>query len=360
MEDDTNKFLETFSEGPPPELSPIKDAQSLTTAQGGGLPDLENAGAFPPQENIPLPPSLIQGVLHQGSKMVLAGGSKSYKTWTLIDLAISVAGGGQWWGWDCARKPVFLLNLELQDAFFKHRVWSVTKAKRREKPPEDLWTWQLRGKCYDVATLRVGLDMQMQKLGVAPGLLVIDPIYKAFAGGNENDAGEVTAFLEEIEAFTVDTGAAVCYGAHFSKGNQSEKEAMDRISGSGVHGRDPDAILTMTKHAQEDCLTVEASLRDYPPVKPFVVEWDFPLFHRDDSFAPGDLKKMTKAAVPGDNEILARLTEPMTNSQWLDACGELCGEKTFRKYRDQIVRAGKANRWQEAGRTWFSPRPNGR
>ena len=59
MEDDTNKFLETFSEGPPPELSPITNAQVSIPAQGGGLPDLENAGHYPPQENIPLPPPLI-------------------------------------------------------------------------------------------------------------------------------------------------------------------------------------------------------------------------------------------------------------------------------------------------------------
>jgi len=37
----------------------------------------------------------------------------------------------------------------------------------------------------------------------------------------------------------VKTGAAVGFGAHYSKGNQAGKEAIDRVSGSGVFARDP-------------------------------------------------------------------------------------------------------------------------
>lgn len=36
---------------------------------------------------------------------------------------------------------------------------------------------------------------------------------------------------------TVETGAGVAFGSHFSKGNQIQKESIDRISGSGVFAR---------------------------------------------------------------------------------------------------------------------------
>ena len=45
-------------------------------------------------ESVPtLPPQIIEGVLHQGCKMILGGTSKSNKSWCLLDLAVSVASG---------------------------------------------------------------------------------------------------------------------------------------------------------------------------------------------------------------------------------------------------------------------------
>ena len=42
------------------------------------------------------PKCLVEGLLHQGSKLVLGGGSKSFKSWTLLDLSISVSQGLRW------------------------------------------------------------------------------------------------------------------------------------------------------------------------------------------------------------------------------------------------------------------------
>jgi hypothetical protein len=66
---------------------------------------------------------------------------------------------------------------------------------------------------------------------------------------------------------------------------------MDRIGGSGVFARDPDAILTMTPHALEEHFTIEATLRNFAPQDPFVVKWEWPLFHRDNAIDPKELKQ---------------------------------------------------------------------
>ncbi len=42
------------------------------------------------------PPQIIEGVLHQGCKMILGGTSKSNKSLCLLDLAVSVASGQRW------------------------------------------------------------------------------------------------------------------------------------------------------------------------------------------------------------------------------------------------------------------------
>ncbi len=103
--------------------------------------------------------------------------------------------------------------------------------------------------------------------------------------------------MNSVEALAVKTGAAVAFGVHYSKGNQASKDAIDRVSGSGVFARDPDSLLNFTKHEEADCYTVEATLRNFPPLDPFVVRWKYPLFTRDTGLDPAALK------VPGKSKI---------------------------------------------------------
>jgi hypothetical protein len=86
------------------------------------------------------------------------------------------------------------------------------------------------------------------------------------------------------------SGAAAVFGAHFSKGNQAGKESIDRIGGSGVFARDPDVILTMTPHEEDDAHVIDLTLRALPPVKPFVVRWCESIFITDREADPAKLK----------------------------------------------------------------------
>ena len=64
------------------------------------LPEMENmADLF--DEPIVLAPELIEGVLRQGHKMLIAGPSKAGKSFSLIQLAIAIAEGWEWFGFKC-------------------------------------------------------------------------------------------------------------------------------------------------------------------------------------------------------------------------------------------------------------------
>ena len=69
------------------------------------LPEPENmADAW---NNLPeLSPPLIDGVLRQGHKMLLAGPSKAGKSYALIELSCAIAEGRRWLSWVCARGKV--------------------------------------------------------------------------------------------------------------------------------------------------------------------------------------------------------------------------------------------------------------
>ena len=97
--------------------------------------------------------------------------------------------------------------------------------------------------------------------------------------------------LNRLEEISEKSGAACIYACHFSKGNQSTKDPIDRVSGSGVFGRDPDTIITITPHKMPGAYVFEAITRNLPPVRPFVISWDMPFFMRDDTLDPELLRK---------------------------------------------------------------------
>jgi hypothetical protein len=242
--------------------------------------------------------------------MVLGGGSKTFKTWTLVDLAVSVASGTEWLGkFPTKRGRVLYLNLELQAAFFVGRLRTICDERQIILEKGWLTVWPLRGKAADLSKLRPqllqGIDQNEHVL------IIIDPIYKLLGLRDENKAGDIASLLNEIEALAVETGAAIAFGAHYSKGNQSQKESIDRIGGSGVFARDPDSILNFTRHKEDDCFSVEATLRNHPPIKPFVVRWEFPLMCVDSTLNPAQLKQTGRPEMWNANDLLTLITESM-------------------------------------------------
>ena len=123
-------------------------------------------------------------------------------------------------------------------------------------------------------------------------LVIIDPTYKLLGIADENSATDISALLNMVDALATTTGAAVVLAGHFAKGNASAKETIDRISGSGVFARDPDSLVVFTKHEEERAFVVEMVLRNLPPVAPFVVKWQYPLFVREGSLDPARLKSI--------------------------------------------------------------------
>lgn len=233
------------------------------------------------------PPQLVDGVLHQGAKMVLGGPSKARKSWSLIDLMLSVSTGTPWWGFATRRGRSLYLNFELPAFALQYRISSIAAAKGIDDfTGFDLWN--LRGHATDFSALIPKILGRIRDTGYA--MILIDPIYKGLGARNENDAGDIASLLNEVEQLAAKSGAAVVFGAHFSKGNQAAKESIDRIGGSGVFARDPDVILTMTPHQDDDAHVIDLTLRALPPVKPFVVRWNTSLFIPDRDADPERLK----------------------------------------------------------------------
>jgi hypothetical protein len=267
------------------------------------------------------PPVLIEGLLHRGSKMVLGGGSKSFKTFGLLDMSLSVATGTPWWGRACTKAKTLFINFEIDKPFFGDRISAIKWAKDIKGTAPNFHAWNMRGVCYNLEELIPELEARIA--GQDFGLITIDPLYKCLGDLDENKAGDMAKMLNTVEQLALKTGAAVVFGSHFAKGNASGKESMDRISGSGVFARDPDAIMTMTRHEEDDCFAVEATVRNFPPVDPFVVRWQHPLMVPDMKIDPSRLRKSsTGRSKATADDLLAKL--PMDGARsgaWEAASG---------------------------------------
>lgn len=188
-------------------------------------------------------PELIEGVLRQGHKMLLAGPSKAGKSFALIQLSIAIAEGGRWFGWKCTQGKVLYVNLELDEPSAYHRFKDVYEALGL--PPNNLHNidvWNLRGKTVPMDKLAPKLIRRAEKSNYMA--VIIDPIYKVLTG-DENSAQDMAHFTNQFDKIASQLGCAVVYCHHHSKGAQGGKASMDRSSGSGVFARDPDAILDM-------------------------------------------------------------------------------------------------------------------
>ena len=206
------------------------------------LPDAENTADF--WDNIPpLRPALIEGVLRQGHKMLLAGPSKAGKSFALIALAIAIAEGRPWMGFPCAQGKVWYVNLELDDISCKHRIRDVYEALGIEPHNRGhLDIWNLRGRSLPMDKLAPSMIRRAKQRCYAA--IIIDPIYKVITG-DENSAEQMAHFCNQFDRVCAGAGCAVIYCHHHSKGSQGGKRSMDRASGSGVFARDPDALLDM-------------------------------------------------------------------------------------------------------------------
>lgn len=250
-------------------------------------------------ESLPeLAPALIEDVLRQGHKMLLAGPSKAGKSYALIELAVCIAEGLDWLGFPCAQGRVMYVNLELDRPSCLHRFQDVRRAM--DAPSRhSVDIWNLRGHSIPMDKLAPKLIRRCMKKNYIA--IIIDPIYKVITG-DENSADQMARFCNQFDKVCTELGCAVIYCHHHSKGSQGGKRSMDRASGSGVFARDPDALLDLIELPVSEELRalrstpegatawrIEATLREFPKFPPVNLWFDHPIHRVDRTGVLGDI-----------------------------------------------------------------------
>lgn len=243
------------------------------------------------ENTIVRPKVLIEGVCYRGGKISISAPSKGRKTFTLMHLAYCVATGTDWMGHKVNQGKVLYVNLELMDFSFFDRSRAIERNMNlnpNDTSLDDVFhEVNLRGKMVTIEAMQ---KFFQDKKPENYSLIIVDPLYKILGKRSENDASEMGDLLNRLENIAGNAGASLAVAHHFAKGNAAGKEIIDRHSGSGVVARDGDTIVTLTPHEEEDCFTMDFTLRDFEPVKPRVLRWQYPFFRADPSLDPEALK----------------------------------------------------------------------
>ena len=248
---------------------------------------MENDGCESPDE-------VIQGILRRRRKMLLSGPSKSAKSCLLMELAIALTEGTSWLGFPCKKSNVLYINLELdRDTAFQRfkSMFMELGIKRKEyndlnKFSDNLTLWNMRGYTYSIQAFAKPIAFVCMEKEI--DVVIIDPIYKVLCG-DENNAGEIGRACNALDWIAREGNCAVIFSHHHSKGAKGNKQVLDRSSGSGVFGRDPDAILDLIQlepsaaaqermgGAQTTAWRMEAVLREFPSIDPINCWFRFPI-----------------------------------------------------------------------------------
>lgn len=289
----------------------------------------------------PLPEPLIEEVLREGHKMIIAGPSKAGKSFALMELCVCLAEGGKWLGrFQCKQCKVLYVNLEIDAPSANQRFKKIYEALGYSSDPAEnpnisnIITWNLRGHALPLDELRKPIINQASMVNGIKAI-IIDPIYKVITG-DENSAADMSAFCNYFDQIGAQTGACTIYCHHHSKGSQGSKKSIDRASGSGVLTRDPDAILDFSEidltqlegkeiawgaEIDEDrsAWRVTGSLREFRSFKPLNVWFDYPI-HRVDTkgeldacFLEGDARSNLKQYQTSPNDRKTQLREAYYN-----------------------------------------------
>lgn len=235
------------------------------------------------EKDFVLPPVLLDGLLFRGGKLMIGAPSKARKSWLLMHLALAVCNGAEWLGIQTKRSPVLFLDLELMPPDSRCRFRTISESSRLWDT-SDLYLMNLRAERVSLDRVLLSIPKFCRKHEI--GLIIVDPYYKIGMGLEENRAEDIAEFLFAVEKIAAESGAAVALSHHFAKGNASVKDAIDRMSGSGVFARDPDALMILTEAEsstkEEPVFVADWTVRSFPPVQPYALRWKFPMWEKDE------------------------------------------------------------------------------
>jgi hypothetical protein len=249
-------------------------------------------------------PPVIEDLLREGEAMNMVAPPKVGKTWLVHLLAAAVATGRPWLGLVTHRGRVLIVDAELHNETLADRMLRIQRVcGLADAEMDEIDVWSVRGKRLTIDDLRNLLK------SVSPGtyrLIIVDALYRFLPlDGEENSNETMTTVYNAVDALAAQLRSAIALVHHSTKGAQGARAVTDVGAGGGAQSRAADAHLILREHEEEGAIVVQAAVRSWKPLAPFVIRWNDPGWVRDYDLDPSRVKqpqRSRKAAKPPAEE----------------------------------------------------------
>jgi RecA-family ATPase len=180
----------------------------------------------------PPPDQILEDMLDAGDKMAVLASSKLRKSFFFQQMALSLAAGRDFLEWRVTKpRRVAYIQFEIREHHSHRRTRNLARAMRIR--PDDLGDRLLIIPARGLGLVGAdGLEQIRQAIAAfKPEVIMLDPLYK-LAAGAENAAEDFKVLLNAFDQLAEQTGAAILYVHHDTKGSPGDKDIRDRGAGS--------------------------------------------------------------------------------------------------------------------------------
>jgi len=186
------------------------------------------AEALEPQPEIPW---IVRNLICEGSVAIFVGDAGTKKTWSLLDLAVSVALGEPWCGITTWPRTILLVDEESGPRRLKRRLGDVMRGHNAGPDLRAAWT------CFNVPDFRNPgdrLELTKRAQEVGAGLIIVDALADIMLGGDENSVQDLQPVASNLRRLAEEIHAAVVLIHHTNRqgkfrGSSSLKGAVDSM-----------------------------------------------------------------------------------------------------------------------------------
>lgn len=201
---------------------------------------------------------------------VVGGLPKSSKSWTTLDMALSVASGTPCLGHFPVTRPGPVLLYAAEDPLPTVRVRLAGLAQQRGL---DLATLPIH--VIDEPAIRLDRPTDRERLRqtlvlIKPRLLILDPIVRVYGRIDENSVAEVSALLAYLRALQREYDVSVVVVHHARKAQGAVHQAGQALRGSGDFFAWSDTMLYLRRI--KDGLLLTRAHRSAPSGDPLVLK----------------------------------------------------------------------------------------
>jgi len=250
-------------------------------------------------ENVPK--WLIQGLWMAAAVGIVGGPPKSWKTWLMLDIAISLASKTPCLGLFMPTKKgrVLLYAAEDSQAIIRQRLDSISRHRGVELKNLDIYVITAPRLRLDLADDQRKLDETVRSL--KPDMLLLDPLVRLHCI-DENSAGEVSALLAYLRELQRQHQLAVILVHHTRKNGSAGHPGLALRGSSDIHAWSDCSIYLQRRHEQLILVTENRAAPVTAPVELSLVPGDNP-----------HLEAMGVMVIPKTDDLAQAILEAIAN-----------------------------------------------